>query len=328
MNVLGIESTCDETAVAIVADGARILSNVIVSQIQLHAAYGGVFPEVASRAHSDAMVPALEEALKQAHLTKDQIDLIAVAYAPGLIGGLLIGLETAKGLSLALGIPFVGVNHVEAHLYSAMMEAQIFPSLGVVVSGGHTLIVKMDQIGSYTILGTTIDDALGEAFDKLAVMLGFNYPGGPMIEQLALKGDPCRFKLPTGRVQDKPFHGSYSGLKTACRNLIEKQEFIDDQFKADLAASFQKAVFLDLGKKIQIACDLYDLEHVYLGGGVVCNTAFYQHLTSTYSLKFHFAPKMLASDNAAMIAGLGFHRYKLYGKQVYDLMPKTRTQQF
>lgn len=253
MYVLGIESTCDETAAAVVVDGHKILSSVIHSQVALHAPYGGVYPEVASRAHVEAIIPVIEEALKQAGINKSDLGLISVSHAPGLIGGLLIGLECAKGLSLALNIPFLGINHVEAHLYAAMMN-QIgagFPALGIVLSGGHTLFVKIEDIGKYEILATTIDDALGEAFDKLAVMLGYEYPGGPQIEKLAREGDPLKFKLTAGKIKERPDDFSYSGLKTACRTLIEKTKPHDETFKKDLAASFQHTVFVDLAKKIK-----------------------------------------------------------------------------
>jgi N6-L-threonylcarbamoyladenine synthase len=327
--VLGIESTCDETACAVVKDGKQILSNVIFSQASIHASYGGVFPEVASRAHMEKLTQAIDEALKQAQINKEQIDLIAVAKAPGLVGGLLLGIEAAKGLSLALNKPFIGVNHVEAHLYAAMMQEEnnTFPSLGVVLSGGHTLLVKIEKMGSYEILGTTIDDALGEAFDKLAIMLGLTYPGGALIEALAKNGDGKRFKLTSGKVQDKPLHFSYSGLKTACRTLIEKQPQLDDTFKQDLAASFQEVVFSDLVKKIKKACHDFGLKKVYLGGGVICNMTLRDRLLHELKeISFIFAPKSLCLDNGAMIAGLGFDRFKLQNKgDELDLLPQTRT---
>lgn len=329
MIVLGIESTCDETACAIVQNGKTILSNVVFSQASIHANYGGVFPEVASRAHIEKLTLAIDTAIIQAGITKDKIDLIAVAKAPGLVGGLLLGIEAAKGLSLALNKPFIGVNHVEAHLYAAMMQEEnnTFPSLGVVLSGGHTLLIKIEKIGTYEILGTTIDDALGEAFDKLAIMLGLTYPGGALIEELALLGDKKRFKLTSGKVQDKPFHFSYSGLKTACRTLIEKQEQVDLLFKQDLAASFQEVVFSNLVKKIKKASQEFGLTKVYLGGGVVCNMTLRDRLKNDLpELTLIYAPKALCLDNAAMIAGLGFERFYLQKKgDDLDLLPQTRT---
>lgn len=331
MYVLGIESTCDETAAAVVQDGQKILSNVILSQASLHASFGGVYPELASRAHIEAIIPVIKQALIEADLKKEQIDLIAVAKAPGLIGGLLIGIEAAKALSLALNKPFIGVNHVEAHLYAAMMNEQTmkFPSLGVVLSGGHTLIVKIKAIGSYEILGTTIDDAIGEAFDKLAVMMGHTYPGGPAIEAMAKKGDPKAFLLKAGKIQERPFDFSFSGIKTACRTLIEKQPILTDQIKCDIAASFQQAVFSDLAKKLTKLVDQHQISTIYFGGGVVCNRMMQddlkQHLANVDCI---FAPKQLCVDNAAMIAALGYHRFFLSPEgDAFDLMPQTRTPQ-
>jgi N6-L-threonylcarbamoyladenine synthase len=332
MKVLGIESTCDETAASIVEDGKKILSNVVLSQASLHANYGGVFPEIASRAHIEAIIPVIKQALDAANLKKEDIDLIAVAKAPGLVGGLLIGIEAAKGLSLALDKPFIGVNHVEAHLYAAMMEEEkpLFPSLGVVLSGGHTLLVQINAIGSYDILGTTIDDALGEAFDKLAVMLGFSYPGGPMVEKIAKAGDRKAYPLSSGKIKDKPFDFSFSGIKTACRTLIEKQPMLTEKIKQDIAASFQEAVFSDLAKKLIKLTEAKGIYNIYLGGGVVCNKMMRDYLQSKLpQVRFVFAPKDLCVDNAAMIAGLGFHRFFLSsGSDDLTLMPQTRTPKF
>jgi N6-L-threonylcarbamoyladenine synthase len=331
LNILGIESTCDETAASIVVDGKEILSNVIHSQASLHANYGGVFPEVASRAHIEAIVPVIDEAIKLSGIKIKDLDLIAVSKSPGLVGGLLIGIEAAKALSLSLNIPFIGINHVEAHMYAAMMNSQAqFPSLGVVLSGGHTLLVKIHSIGHYTVLGTTIDDALGEAFDKLAVMLGYSYPGGPMVEKLAKLGNPKAFMLSPGRIKDRLLDFSYSGLKTACRTLIEKQGELTDSFKHDIASSFQNTVFKDLAKKIDKVCVEHHLNHIYLGGGVVCNQMMREYLAKALPhLHFIYAPKELCVDNAAMIAGLAYHRYKLQGSgDGLNLMPETRTPKF
>jgi N6-L-threonylcarbamoyladenine synthase len=332
MFVLGIESTCDETAASVVKDGKLILSNVIFSQAEKHAAFGGVFPELASRAHIEAIVPVIKLAIQEAGLEKQDIDLIAVAKEPGLVGGLLIGVESAKALSLSLNIPYVGINHVEAHLYAAMMDqsAPQFPALGVVLSGGHTLLVKINKLLDYEIIGTTIDDALGEAFDKLAVMLGYSYPGGAKIEELAENGDPHRFILKAGFMKDRPFDFSYSGLKTACRTLIEKQDSSTAQFAQDLAASFQFSVFKDLAKKIDQVTKMFGLNQVYLGGGVVCNDKLKETLIKHLPhLQFNFAPKGLCVDNAAMIAGLGFQKYQALKKgDALDITPKTRVDRF
>jgi N6-L-threonylcarbamoyladenine synthase len=216
MIVLGIESTCDETACAIVKDGKDILSNIIHSQSEMHSPFGGVFPELACRRHVDAIIPVIRDAMMHAHVSKNEIDLIAVSKGPGLIGALLIGLNVAKALSMAWDIPFIGINHVEAHLYAAIMplESPPFPALGIVISGGHTFMVKMRGIGSYEGIGTTQDDAIGEAFDKVASLLHLPYPGGPAIEQLAKQGNPSRFSFRPANVKGRPWDFSFSGLKT------------------------------------------------------------------------------------------------------------------
>jgi N6-L-threonylcarbamoyladenine synthase len=218
MLVLGIETTCDETACAIVKDGHTILSNVISSQIDLHAEYGGVVPELSCRRHVDVIMSVIQQALLEASVGLEDIDLIAVAYGPGLVGALLIGLTSAKTLSLALGKPFIGVNHVEAHLYAAMMSKDLsiqFPCLGVVLSGGHTALVLIEKFGQSRLISETVDDAIGEAFDKVAKMMGLPYPGGPQIESLATQGNPEAFPFKPGKVKEMPLHFSFSGLKTA-----------------------------------------------------------------------------------------------------------------
>ena len=217
MLVLGIETTCDETAAAVVEDGSKILSNIIFSQIHLHQKFGGVFPELASRSHVDKILLAIDESLKKANITLSDIDVIAVANRPGLIGSVLIGLNAAKALSLSLKKPFIGINHIEAHLYAAMMESinnLIFPALGVVISGGHTKLLKILDIGKYEDIGTTIDDAIGESFDKVASILDLRYPGGPEVEKLAKLGDSTKYKFKAGKVDKNPFNFSFSGLKT------------------------------------------------------------------------------------------------------------------
>lgn len=258
MLVLGIESTCDETACAIVRDGQDILANVVASQIDLHDEYGGVVPELACRRHIDLMIPVIEQALEQAKISLDDIDLIAVAHGPGLIGALLIGLNTAKALSFALQKPFIGVNHVEAHLYAALMsnpQTVEFPCLGVVLSGGHTALVLINQIGEYELIGQTVDDAVGEAFDKVAKMLDLPYPGGPQIEQLARLGNPQRHSFKAGQVKGHPLDFSFSGLKTAVLYTIRGPKgqgsdiVLTDADKTDIAASFQQAALEDIVKK-------------------------------------------------------------------------------
>lgn len=335
MIVLGIESTCDETAASIVRDGKEILSNVITSQVDLHQLYGGVFPELACRRHIDVLIPVIKEAISQAQIKKESIDLIAVAKGPGLIGALLIGLNAAKSLSLAWGKPFVGVNHVEAHLYAAMMaqETPLLPALGTVISGGHTFLVRIDAIGSYELIGTTVDDAIGEAFDKVAVLLGLAYPGGPAIEALARSGDPSRYPLKAGRVKGSPLDFSFSGLKTSVLYALkgqngnkEKSSQIPDEEKPHIAASFQETALKDIVNKIALAVKAHPCKAIYLGGGVSNNQRLRQLLAlQNLPMPIFWPPSGLSLDNAAMIAGLGYHCYQRLGKgDPLDLEPMTR----
>ncbi len=321
MLVLGIETTCDETAAAVVKDGKKILSNIIFSQVHLHKSFGGVFPELASRSHVDKILPTIDEALKIANISLNEIDLIAVANRPGLIGSLLIGLNTAKALSFALNKPFVSINHIEAHLYAAMMKQDknlIFPSLGVVISGGHTMLLKILDIGNYEIIGTTIDDAIGESFDKVAKILDLSYPGGPEIEKLAKKGDSSKYKFKAGNVDKNPFDFSFSGLKTKILYTVKGQKskkdfptIIKDDDKRHIAAAFQKCAFDDLIKKVIKAAEKFNLKAVYFGGGVTCNNTLKEMFQNkNINIKLVWPEKDLSLDNAAMIAGLGYHKYK------------------
>ncbi|MDP1879702.1 MAG: tRNA (adenosine(37)-N6)-threonylcarbamoyltransferase complex transferase subunit TsaD [Parachlamydiaceae bacterium] len=335
MLVLGIESTCDETACSIVKNGKEILSNVVASQIDLHQQYGGVVPELACRRHIDLIMPVIDQALKEANVTLNEIDLFAVAYGPGLIGAILIGLNTAKGLALALNKPFIGVNHVEAHLYAALMSQPhptTFPALGVVLSGGHTTLVLIKGLGEYLLIGQTVDDALGEAFDKVAKMMSLPYPGGPKIEELAHSGDPSKFSFKAGHVKTNPFDFSFSGLKTAVLYAIKKEQEknpeLSEQNKYDLAASFQKAAFDDIIKKTKLAVEKYPVSSIVFGGGVTNNQTLKQlfHQHPDFS-KFHLIwPSMgLSLDNAAMIAGLGYDLFQRKGSgDSIDLEPLTR----
>lgn len=333
MLVLGIESTCDETACAVVRSGREILSNVVASQIDLHEKFGGVFPELACRRHLDAFLPVLEKALNDAGVAKNELDLIAVAKGPGLIGALLLGLNAAKALSLALGCPFIGVNHVEAHLYAAIMSHKepVFPSLGVVVSGGHTFLVRIQAVGSYELIGTTVDDAIGEAFDKVAVMLGLSYPGGPALEQLAKSGDPKLYPFKSGRVKGQPWDFSFSGIKTNVMYTLKGANstkhaplILADEEKPHIAASFQEAVLNDVVSKALKAAEQYGCKAIYLGGGVSNNNRL-KELFNTSPVPVIFPPPGLSLDNAAMIAGLGFVKYQLQGHgDPLSLEPMTR----
>lgn len=334
MLVLGIETSCDETACAIVKDGKELLSNVVESQAELHRPFGGVFPEIACRKHVDVITPVIQEALLQAAVSKEQIDLIAVTQGPGLIGALLIGLNTAKALSLAWNIPFVGVNHVEAHLYAAMMHetAIPFPALGLVISGGHTLIVKMSGPSTYEQIGTTQDDAIGEAFDKVASLLGLPYPGGPAIEQLAKQGRPGRFHFHPGKVKGRPFDFSFSGLKTSVRYAAKGNQAVKDapllikeEEKADVAMSFQETALMDIVSKSLTAAQAFDCRSLICGGGVANNQRLKElfALHSNTHLPLFFPHPTLTTDNAAMIAGLGFHIFTKTGASSLSLEPFT-----
>lgn len=336
MIVLGIETTCDETSCAIVKNGNEILSNVVSSQIDLHAEYGGVVPELSCRRHVDVLIPVLQQSLEEAGIALDRIDLVAVAHGPGLIGALLIGITAAKSLSLALGCPFIGVNHVEAHLYAALMSKQTpvdFPCLGVVLSGGHTALVLMKEIGTYQLIGETVDDAIGEAFDKVAKQLGLHYPGGPQIEALAAKGDKNRFNFRAGKIKGNPLFFSFSGLKTAVLYTIKGQNSegsaplpLTEKNKQDISASFQQAALSDVVNKAILAAEKYHCHTLVFGGGVTNN----KHLRKLIAqdaphLKALWPPPGLSLDNAAMIAGLGYHTFikKKHGDSL-ELSPATR----
>lgn len=330
MLVLGIESSCDETACAVVREGRDILSNVIASQIDLHKEYGGVVPELACRRHIDVIIPVVDEALKNAGISLSQIDLIAVTHGPGLIGALLIGLNTAKGLALAHQKPFIGVNHLEAHLYAALMshpEPVVFPCLGVILSGGHTALVLMKSMSSFELIGETLDDAIGEAFDKVAKLLGLPYPGGPQIESLALTGNSMQHSFKPGHVKGRPLDFSFSGLKTAVLyNLKDHPQPLSDSNKSDIAASFQRAALQDIVSKTLLAAKKYNISTVVFGGGVTNNRRLRDLFASTDSGLTYLWPSVgLSLDNAAMIAGLGYHLYLERGHgDNFDLESVTR----
>lgn len=312
--VLGIESTCDETSAALVQSGRCIISHVIASQSVTHSQFGGVVPELASRCHVDAISSVITSCLDQAAFPLSSIDLIAVAKGPGLIGSLLVGIQTAKALSWSLDKPLVGVNHIEAHLYAAIMgcddPSQYFPALGVVLSGGHTTLVEIEGIGQYRLIGQTVDDALGEAFDKVAKLLGLGYPGGPTVERRAALGDPNAFPFRSGIVKGKPLCFSFSGLKTAvlyAYQALLRNGPLSEQTVSDLCASFQKAAFQDVTEKIASCCATLAPKAIFLGGGVSQNQALRRSLSQRLSIPLFWPSLELCQDNAAMIAGLGFH---------------------
>ena len=332
MLVLGLETTCDETACSVVENGKRVLANVIASQIDLHAIYGGVFPEMACRRHLEVLIPVMQEALELASVSKQEIDVIAVAKGPGLIGPLLMGLHAAKTLSVAWQKPFIGVDHVEAHIYSAMMSCPKleFPALGVVVSGGHTFLIHILDFGSYVIIGKTVDDAIGEAFDKVGVMLGLPYPGGPKIERLAGSGNAKRYPFKPGHVKTSPWNFSFSGLKTNVLYTVKGQNqdknapfALPESEKPHVAAGFQETALGDIVDKTAKAAEVFPCKAIFLGGGVTSNNRLRELLHQKIShIPIYWPPPALSLDNGAMIAGLGYHLFLKQGhSDPLDLEP-------
>ncbi len=317
--ILAIETSCDETACAVVENGRVLLASTVASQIEIHARFGGVFPEVASRQHILSITPVIEQTLAQAHLSLAEVDAIAVTRGPGLAGSLVVGVNAAKGLALGLGLPLVGVNHLEGHLYSAWVynagdtptvEPQ-FPLLALLVSGGHTELILMTGHLEYKRLGATQDDAAGEAFDKVARTLGLGYPGGPAIQRAAEGGDAHRFNFPRARL-DAPWDFSFSGLKTAVlrevRNLEKKSNFLPVE---DLAASFQAAVVETLFGKALQAARAFGAREILVAGGVSANRALRQAFLEQSEFKVHIPSLALCTDNAAMVAAAGYYRFAL-----------------
>lgn len=310
--VLGIETSCDETSASVVRGGRHILSNVIASQGDLHGEYGGIVPEIAARAHVEALTPAIRDALVKADVTMWDLDAVAATLGPGLIGALLVGVAEAKALSAVLEVPFLGVNHLEAHLYSNLLadhRAQ-WPAVALIISGGHTMVVHARGDGDYEILGGTIDDAAGEAFDKVARFLGLEYPGGPEIDRLSLLGNPEAITFPRAMKNEPGFDVSYSGLKTAVINYVRKNEAKNEPVVIeDVAASFQAAVV-----EIQVAKTMAAVEHVgvrnvFLCGGVAANSGLRQGLGDAckeQGFELFVPPMELCTDNAAMVASCGW----------------------
>jgi N6-L-threonylcarbamoyladenine synthase len=317
MLTLGIETSCDETSAAVVREGRTILSNVILSQA-VHSRFGGVIPEVASREHIKAIVPIYEEALREAGVALDDIELIAATMGPGLVGPLLVGLTFAKGLAFARNIPFVPVNHLAGHLAANILEHPDLDRhhLTLIVSGGHTMLVEVKKFGDYDLLGQTKDDAAGEAFDKVAKLMGLGYPGGAALDKLARDGDPKYFHFPRA-VMKEDYTFSYSGLKTAVAIYLERldpKEF--EAHKADIAASFQEAVVDVLVKKTLRAARDRGIRHVTISGGVAANSRLRARLQKELGRKGGrlFYPSLpLCTDNAAMIAAAGFYNYEIHG---------------
>jgi N6-L-threonylcarbamoyladenine synthase len=325
--ILGIETSCDETAVAVVEDGRRALSNVVASQEALHAQYGGVFPEVASREHVRVIDTVLESALEEAHLELADVDAIAVTQGPGLSGSLVVGLNLAKGLSLASSKPLYAVNHLEGHLYSAWVHLEEgaippspeFPLLALIVSGGHSELVLMHDHLKYERLGGTLDDAAGEAFDKVARLLELGYPGGPAIQKAAEEGNPEAFKLPRAWLRDT-HDFSFSGLKTAMLHQVRDLEKRAGALPVnDLAASFQAAVVEVLVGKTQAAAKEFGVKNVLVAGGVSANQSLRETMQSEIEIPVFLPPMELCTDNAAMIAAAGYYRLALTKPSGLDL---------
>jgi N6-L-threonylcarbamoyladenine synthase len=318
IRVLGIETSCDETAVALVRDGRVIEANVVASQTDLHERYGGVVPEQASRAHLRAIVPALLEARTRAAVDWDAVDAIAVTHGPGLAGALLVGVGAAKGLAFARRTPLLGINHLEGHLYANWLEAgpeapePAFPILALIVSGGHSDLVLATGHGRYRRLGRTRDDAAGEAFDKVARLLGLPFPGGPPIERAAGRGDPTRFAFPRAWLEPDSWDFSFSGLKTAVLHQVQALggPAAAGLPVADLAAAFQAAVVDVLATKAAAAARAFGARQVALGGGVAANQALRAELAARVDVPVLCPPPRLCTDNGAMIAAAGYYRYR------------------
>ncbi|HEX2054030.1 MAG TPA: tRNA (adenosine(37)-N6)-threonylcarbamoyltransferase complex transferase subunit TsaD [Actinomycetota bacterium] len=313
--ILGIETSCDETGVAILQGSNRVLANVISSSADLHSKYGGVVPEVASRAHVQAINPAIAEALRKADVTLWDMSAIAVTVGPGLIGSLVVGVAAAKALASVLEVPLLGINHLEAHIYANFLEHPDFapPAVGLIVSGGHTLLVHMPAHGLYEVLGETLDDAAGEAFDKVARYLGIGFPGGPAIDQMALGGNRRAIKFPRA-VLRKGYDFSFSGLKTAVRDYIRKQEEEGKTVKLeDICASFQEAVVdVQVSKTIKAAQE-YGVSTVFVSGGVAANSRLRELMgvmCEESDLRLYYPSPVYCTDNAAMVACCGHYRFQ------------------
>jgi len=335
MVVLGIESSCDETAASIVCDGRKLLSNVVASSMDLHAKYGGVVPEIAARSHIEAIVPVIQQALDDAQMTWDDIDAIAVTNGAGLNGSLLIGVLAARTLAIVKKKPLYAINHVEAHLYANFITESTlpdieprtttpeFPLLGIIISGGHSQLVLFRNHFDYTLLGQTRDDAIGEAFDKVAKILGFPYPGGINVSKKALEGNPLAYQLPKARMAGK-YDFSFSGIKTATLRLgqelvgkdyslpsFELPGLLNDKQKADIAASFQRTACEIIVDKVLLACDEFSPRCAIIGGGVAANHELRRQLAERLSCPIEYPSLKLCGDNGAMVATLGCYKVML-----------------
>lgn len=328
MNLLAIESSCDECSAAVLEDG--VLKSVVISSQLIHSEYGGVVPELASRAHMELIVPVIEESLKKASVSKDDIDSVAVTYGPGLAGSLIVGISFAKAFASSRGIPVVGVNHMEGHLYSAFLEDEKpeFPFIALIVSGGHSMLIHVREPYSHELLGQTRDDAAGEAFDKVAKLLGLGYPGGPVIDKMAKEGNPKAFKFPRAFMDSESFEFSFSGIKTSVLYLLRELKYDpenrDERLVKDICASFQAAVIDVLVSKTMNAARKYGVKSIAVAGGVAANRGLRTALQAeagTIGAKA-FSPRPLyCTDNAAMIGIAAHFKYRKFG-MVSDLTLK------
>jgi N6-L-threonylcarbamoyladenine synthase len=332
VKILGIESSCDETAASVVEDGRKLLSNVVNSQIDIHAHYGGVIPEIAARSHIEVINPVIDQALAEAQLTWDDIDSIAVTYAPGLVGSLLVGTLAARTLAILKNKPLYPIHHVEGHVYANFIVEQAdhlsltlpskqpeFPMLALIVSGGHSQLVLFKDHGNYELLGQTQDDAIGEAYDKVAKILGYPYPGGPAVDRAALEGDPFKYPLPKAKLKS-PYDFSFSGLKTAVLRAVQRETGVDYTFpsyelaarlndvqRVDFAASFQRIANETLVDAAERAFRDFAPKSLVIAGGVAASRALRKTLSDRIPLPIEYAPMSLCTDNAAMIATLGYY---------------------
>ncbi|HIS55713.1 MAG: tRNA (adenosine(37)-N6)-threonylcarbamoyltransferase complex transferase subunit TsaD [Lachnospiraceae bacterium] len=323
--ILAIESSCDETAASVVMDGRTVLSNVISSQIALHTLYGGVVPEIASRKHIEKINQVIETALHEAGKTLDDMDAIAVTYGPGLVGALLVGVAEAKAIAYAAQKPLIGVHHIEGHIAANFIENKDLepPFICLVVSGGHTHLVVVKEYGEFEILGRTRDDAAGEAFDKVARAIGLGYPGGPKIDKVARQGDPNAIAFPKARVEGAPYDFSFSGLKSAVLNYLNRAKMMGETVKeADLAASFQKAVVDVLVEHAVLAAKELGFDKLAIAGGVASNSclrASMEAVCRKEGIRFYHPSPILCTDNAAMIGSAAYYEYKKGVRHGWDL---------
>ncbi|MDD6149013.1 MAG: tRNA (adenosine(37)-N6)-threonylcarbamoyltransferase complex transferase subunit TsaD [Lachnospiraceae bacterium] len=325
MRILGIESSCDETAAAVVEDGRIVLSNAISTQIPIHTLYGGVVPEIASRKHIERITQVVEQGLSDAGCTLDDIDAIGVTYGPGLVGPLLVGTSFAKALAYGRDLPLIGVHHIEGHISANYIEHPDLepPFLCLVVSGGHTHLVRVMDYGQYEILGRTVDDAAGEAFDKVARAIGLGYPGGPKIEKKALEGNPDAIAFPRAKVDEHPYDFSFSGLKSAVLNYLNGMQMKGEPVnEADVAASFQKAVVSALVDHAMMALDEFGGDKFAIAGGVASNGAFRQAMKDACEkrgVQFLCPSPILCTDNGAMIGAAAYYDYMKGRRDSWDL---------